>query len=262
MAKKILNLFVYLVFFVGILTSAWCQESANTQAVTAFQKGDDWIVSVNAKGVSLHDIFEELETKCFHKFIVTGKGLPEAPLYITITRVPFNDALKTLLKAAGVTGHVINIRKKVPDKPVVVDLCIVNSGAGPTADYQPAGGDKPLAQSITTTAAPIAQVEQPKLAPEKIDEFKKKFAWKNPDTQELAGRLIEMMPAAAKAQGLEQLSSILDAKMKRGNLSSVNEETLLQAIQETVPTDMAPGMMQGIQSYLKSQKSKNAPADQ
>ena len=87
--------------------------------------------------------------------------------------------------------------------------------------------------------------------------FKEKYEWESEETMKLAGHLLEIMPEQAKQQrGLETLIKVLDKKIADKELTMVDQEKLLKAIEQTVPPEVAPVMSKQIKKCIKAYKGQ------
>jgi hypothetical protein len=90
---------------------------------------------------------------------------------------------------------------------------------------------------------------------EKITALKERYEWADEETKELAGFLLELMPEPARDRGVEALMNELDEKIEVEGNDKVDEEIFFQALEHTVPSHLAPAMMDSIKQYSQRYKA-------
>jgi len=246
MVKQSAVLTVTLTFF-----SAVSLRAPEAQEVVSLTAGSGkYTLSVTAHEVPLEQILQELGEKCAIRVVTYQKALLSRPVNVIFKDAPPEQAIKKVLKAAGINNHLMHYRDKGKQRSELSVLVIFGNSC--------TSGERPLLQaglrggSGRGWRAHVPGKGQPEdTFAEKVEVFKEQYQWEDAETWQLAGYLLTVMPDPAKKQGLEPLIRALDSRMQEGNGERVNETLLHQAIGDTVPPHLKPSMMKSINTHIE-----------
>jgi hypothetical protein len=252
MAKNILGLTITLSLF--YIVSVWAGEAKTEAIVSLAECSGGYTLSINANNVILGKILEELAEKCTIRVVIYEKAIVYRPISVSFQEVSFEEGIKKLVRAAGITNHLITYRNNGNSRSEVSEVALLgSSGKGEgmalttqimeietgKEDTTPVDGDVPSDDTVR----------------EKIESFKARYDWEDGETRELADHLLTVMPDPAKGSGLDELTKALDNRMKEGDEDTVDEKLLYQAIGDTVPPHRAPFMMESIKNHSQKYRS-------
>jgi hypothetical protein len=210
-------------------------------------------LSISSRNVMLGEIVKELATKCNIRITVNEKALLSLTVNVSFEDVSLEKAIKRIIKAAGVKNHLTAYKNDSRGNPEIVEITLLGSTQKKTLTFSrellSTKGDNENKVSVFTTKEGVIN----NAFSEKVDLFKKRYHWKDAETSEMAGYLLEIMPTAAREPGLKELTRSLDRMVTEGQ--EVDEEILYQAIESTVPPRVAPVMMKALKESVARYRS-------
>ena len=209
MAKNILGLTITLSLL--YIVSVWAGEAKIEAVVSVTECSGGYTLSINANNVPLGKILEELAEKCTITVVIYEKAMLSRPISVSFQEVSIEEGIKKVVRAAGITNHLITYRNNGNNVSEVSELALLGSsekaeGMALTTetreietgkeDTTPVDGDVPSEDTVR----------------EKIESFKARYEWEDGETRELADYLLTVMPDPAKGSGLDELTKALDSK--------------------------------------------------
>ncbi len=210
-------------------------------------------VAITAINTKPTEIVQELQSSFGVTIEFKGKEIPDEPLNVQISGVPFKNAFKSLIKIFGVDNHFINYGKPGKnDIPQSITVHVLSAGdpiktATIQAEPKRSGKPKPAAglnrpPQGKKPPSMLSKKGKPEDFDQKVDEFKDAYEWDNDATSDMAGYLLDIMPDSLKKSGLSALSKELEELVKKGEISKVDEAILLDSMVATVPAHMKKDM--------------------
>jgi len=264
MCKKILILTIMLQLSFSL--AGWAKEAKTKGTLSVSSISGGYTFSIDAVDVMAADILKQLGEKCKVKIITQGKPLPSVPVSLRCQNIDLNQAVKRIMKASGVKNHMVKYKGSNSNKPETIEIYILDYSNERIANKVKFSPPQKTSETKKTKVAKKTPRVARQSVPsgdfkEKVEWFKGNYEWESEETMELAGHLLAIMPDEAKQPGFEELVKSLDKKIKGENASSIDEETLIQAIEGTVPPDMAPMMSKHIKKYIQQFKGEgDAPS--
>ena len=252
MAKNILGLTITLSLF--YIVSVWAGEAKTEAIVSLAECSGGYTLSINANNVILGKILEELAEKCTIRVVIYEKAIVYRPISVSFQEVSFEEGIKKLVKAAGITNHLITYRNNGSNGSEVSEVALLGS-SGKAEGIALTTEARDMETGKEDTIPVDGDVPPEDTVREKIESFKARYEWADGETRELAGYLLTVMPDPAKGSGLDELTKALDRRMKEGDEETVNEKLLYQAIGDTVPPHIAPFMMESIKNHSQKYRS-------
>lgn len=239
-------LIITLISFLCFSPIGWAKEKKKDAVVFVKKDPGGYSLSVNAHNVMLEEIIKELTEKCNIRVVVYEKAIISLPVSVSFKELRLEEGIKRVVKAAGVKSHLITYREGKVKGPEIVEISLLGSG-------KKGKGLTFSRESVKPEKKVKAETPSQGEFSDKVELFKARYQWEDTDTQELAGHILEMMPDAAKEPGLEELARGLDRIVGEGE--EVDEKTLYQAIESSVPPNVAPVMMKAIKESAEQYKS-------
>ena len=252
MAKNILGLTITLSLL--YIVSVWAGEAKTEAVVSVTECSGGYTLSINANNVTLGKILEELAEKCTITVAIYERALLSRPISVSFQEVSIEEGIKKLVKAAGITNHLITYRNNVNNGSEVSELALLGS-SGKTESIALTTETRDIVTGKEDTIPVDGDVPPEDAVREKIESFKARYDWEDGETRELADYLLTVMPDPAKGSGLDELTKALDNRMKEGDEDTVDEKLLYQAIGDTVPPHRAPFMMESIKNHSQKYRS-------
>ena len=259
MCKKILILTIMMQLSFSL--AGWAKEAKTKGTLSVSRTSGGYTFSIDAVDVTAADILRQLGEECRATIVTHGSSLPSTPVSLRCQNIDLHQAVKRIMKASGVKNHMVKYKGGNSNKPETIELHILdcsNEGIANKVKFSPS-------QKTSETKSTKVAKKTPRVAKQsvpsgnfkkKIEWFKGNYEWESEETMELAGHLLDIMPDEAKQPGFEKLVKSLDKKIKGKNVTSIDEETLIQAIEGTVPPDMTPMMSKHMKKYIQQFKGE------
>ena len=243
MLKKTLFLLIIAPFFVT--RTAEARPVKEAPLVTAERIPQGYILSVNAVSVPFESLLRDLAGQCQVSIARRGEDHLLPSISIRFKDLPLEQAIKKLLKAAGIHNYLIRYSDRGNGQPLITEVIIFEasggSEAGGSTAHSPAGSEQ---QGLTPhhKTPPSGQ----DAFSEKLASFKERYVWENQEILNRAVYLLEAMPDEAKATGLEGIMRELDSSSSPEKREAVDEELFYRAIEAAAPPGLAPVMMKQV----------------
>jgi hypothetical protein len=259
MLKQALSLFIF-AFSVAALPAAALTVRSGPE-VTVKEISPGYVVSVNASNAPLETLLGALGDKCRVNITCRGAYHLFNPISIHFKDLPLEQAIKTLLKAAGANNYLVRYSDRGRRRQSITEVIIFANGGMAGAAFSNPGTDPPTRQlnpgeDLKAPPAPRDGYSQ------KIASFKDRYLWEDEETSEWALYLLEAMPDEAKDFGLDGIIKELDKICGPERTAPLNEAAFYQAIEAAAPPDVAPLMMQQVrrlsQHYHNSRAHERA----
>jgi len=252
MVKNIPGLTITLFLF--YIVSVWAREAATEAIVAATEYSGGYTLSINANNVTLGKILEELAERCTITVVIYEKGILLRPISVSFKEVSIEEGIKKVIKAAGITNHLITYRNNGKKGSEVSALALLGSSG--KAEGTALTTERIEIEAVKKDTTPVLGDLPPEdTLQEKIESFKARYEWEHTEVRELADYLLTGMPDPVKGSGLDELTKALDKRVKERNKDTVDEELFYQAIGDTVPPHIEPFMMESIKNYSQQYKS-------
>jgi len=264
MCKKILILTIMIQLSFSL--AGWAKEAKTKGTLSVSRISGGYTLSIDAVDVMVADILKEVGEKCNVRIVTQGKPLPLTPVSMRWHDIDLDQAVKRIMKVSGVENYLVK-HKVGNNKPETIELQILSYSSKRIANTVRLSPPQKTSETKKTKVAKKTPRVARQSVPsgdfkEKVEWFKGNYEWESEETMELAGHLLDIMPDEAKQPGFEELVKSLDKKIKGENANSIDEETLIQAIEGTVPPDMAPMMSKHIKKYIQQFKGEgDAPSE-
>ena len=176
--------------------------------------------------VLLGKILEELAEKCTITVVIYEKAILSRPISVSFQEVSIEEGIKKVVKAAGITNHLITYRNNGNNVSEVSELALLGS-SGKAEGMALTTETREIETGKEDTTPVDGDVPPEDTLREKIESFKARYEWEDGETRELADYLLTVMPDPAKGSGLDELTKALDSRMKEGDEDTVDEEVVL-----------------------------------
>jgi len=223
---------LYFTLICLLLQSVYSEAKGEKTGDVTFVKRESsgYTFSINADGVRLDKILNELVEKCSIKVVINDKEIASHPVSIKFRDLSIEQGVKRIVKSANITNYLIKYAENGTVDSEVVEVIILGN--------------------MKTDNNGKDEFSQ------KIEAFKEQYEWENDEVQEVAGHLLKLMPNEAKNEpGLEILQEALDLKVHDAG-KRVSERMFLDAIKSIVPPSVAPAMINLIEKCVQKFKDE------
>lgn len=244
-------------FFCLLIIICFCQLSFKTETTPALTVTfKDGLLSLEAKGVKVEDIFMSISEKCKIEIRHYGNVFPPDPVNIRFSDLELEEGIKRIIKFAGIKNHSMLFREVNPGNYQIYAIDFLGEGKASHTPFEP---DWKLSNKLAIrkqTAGYTKKIEDSTELSfeEKIEEFKDKYEWENDETQELAEHLLNRMPERFRDAGLTKIMKGLDKSIESGDKDKVDEEMFLKIIEESHPPQKAHKVMSHIKKNINEFK--------
>ena len=252
MIKKHSGLTLICMVLLTAFTNAQTQAK-RPNAVSVKKSSDGYRLSINANNLPLEKLLEKLTSQFPLRVIRYGVDISQ-PVTTNFKDLPLERGIKRLLKESGINNHCIQYTNDEKSRAPITVLTLLGNGTktgGKINTKEPIKNSKEQ-ESMTSSAMKSYSTEDE--FTEKITALKERYEWTDEETKELAGYLLELMPEPARGPGVEALMNELDGKIAVEGNDIVDEEIFFQALENTVPSQLAPVMMGSIKQYSQRYK--------
>jgi hypothetical protein len=255
MKKQMVKNILVLTIMLSLLhiISAWARPAETEAIVSVTECSGGYTLSINANNVALEKILKELVEKCTIKVVIYEKAILSRPISMSFKDVSIEQGIKKVIKAAGITNHLISYRNNGKNSSAVSELALLGS-SGNAEGIAFTKETMGIESGKEGTAYLYGNVPEDTVL-EKLEDFKARYEWEDAETRDLADYLLRVMPDPAKGSGLDELIKALDRRMKEGDEDTVDEELLYQAIGDTVPPHIETFMMESIKNHSQQYRS-------
>jgi hypothetical protein len=248
MIKKNSNLTLTCLVLLTTFTNAQTQEKKEN-VISVKRSSNGYSLSIDANNLPLENLLEKLTNQFPLRVITYGVDISQ-PMTICFKEVPLERGIKRLLKESGINNHFIQYKNDEKRAAPITVLTLLANGTKT--------GGKTIEKSKEREGIPFSTKESD--APEdtfaeKIIALKKRYEWADEEIEELAGYLLELMPEPVRDQGMEVLKNELDWRIAAEGNDAVDEEIFFQALENTVPSHLAPVMMNLIKQHSQGYKT-------
>ena len=253
MIKKHSVLTLICMVLLTAFTNAQTQEK-RANAVSVKRSSDGYRLSINANNLPLEKLLEKLTSQFPLRVIRYGVDISQ-PVTTNFKDLPLEQGIKQLLKESGINNHCIQYTNDEKSRAPITVLTLLGNGTktgGKTITEKTIKNSKE--QESITSSAKESYYPENEFA-EKITALKERYEWADEETEELAGYLLELMPEPARGPGMEALMNELDGRIKDEGNNPVDEKIFFQALENTVPSHLAPVMMDSIKQYSQRYKA-------
>jgi hypothetical protein len=244
MIKKHSGLTLFCIVLLTAFTNAQTQEK-KANAVSIKRSSDGYRLSINVNNLPLEKLLEKLTSQFPLRVITYGVDI-SPPVTINFKDLSLERGIKLLLKESGINNHFIQYTNDEKSRVPITVLTLLGNGTKT--------GRKINTKESMPSFAMKSYSPEDEFA-EKITALKERYEWADEETKELAGFLLELMPEPARDRGVEALMNELDEKIEVEGNDKVDEEIFFQALEHTVPSHLAPAMMDSIQQYSQRYKA-------
>ncbi|TNF52213.1 hypothetical protein EP227_07705 [bacterium] len=252
MIKKHLCLTFIVIVCLSVLTPVQAQES-KADLVLVKRSSNGYSLSINVINLPFEKLLEKLASQ-FPLRVITYGVDTSLPITINFKEVPLEQGIKQLLKESGIKNYFMQYRNEKKNRAIVEVLTLLGNGTkrgGETITEETFTKSKEQASITSSTMESHSPEDE---FTEKITALKKQYEWADEETEDLAGYLLELMPEPARGPGMEALMNELDWRIAAEGNHTVDEEIFFQALENTVPSHLAPVMMDSIKQYSQQYK--------
>jgi hypothetical protein len=235
------------------LTTIRAQEK-KVYPVSAKRSPDGYILSINAINLPLGELLEKLSRQCPLKIVTYEKDSVSQPITMSLKEVPLEQGIKLLLKAAGLKNYFISYANEENHRSSIAVVTLLANGTKTNGKTVAEGFIKTREETKGMTSNRETLIPEDEFA-ERITTFKERYEWADEGTKELAGYLLKCMPKPARNLGVEALKNELDREIAVKGNDTVDENIFFQALENTVPSHVAPVMMESINHYSQRYKT-------
>ena len=254
MIKKYSSLMLICLGLLTAFTNVQTQEK-RANSVSVKKSSNGYRLSINANNLPLEKLLDKFTSQFPLRVITYGVDISQ-PLTINFKDLPLERGIKLLLKESGINNHFIQYQNDEKSRAHITVLTLLGNGTktcGKTIIEEPTKKSKEQENCTSTTMKSHSPEDE---FAEKITFFKKRYEWADEETGEMAEYLLELMPESVRNPGLDALMDGLDRTIAVGGKNAVDENDFFQALENTVPSYLAPVMMDSIKQYSQRYKTE------
>ncbi len=238
-------LFLLIAFAWSVASPADCRAALAARAVTVKETQRGRVVSADAHAEPFDNLLRDLGSQCDIRITCRGGCRLSQPVKIHFHNLPLEQAIKKLIRAAGINNYLIRFRDEDSGQPAITEIVVFGNRTTATATLNRAGtgADQKRREPDVAGMPPAAS---PDAYAKKIASIQERYPWDDEETRAWAVHLLEAMPDEVKDFGLDHLMHELDKAIESEGTASVNNELLYRAIEAAAPPGVAPAMMRQV----------------
>ena len=222
--------------------------------ISVKRSSNGYTLSIDVNNLPLEKLLEKLTSQFPLRVTTYGVDISQ-PITINFKEVPLEQGIKQLLKVSGINNHFLQYRNDEKSRANITALTLLgNSTKSDRKTITEETTEKSKERESLTLSTRESDSPENQFT-EKITALKKRYEWADKETEELAGYLLELMPEPVRNPGMEVLMNELNLRIAAEGNDAVDEEIFFQALENTVPSHLAPVMMDSIKQYNQRYKT-------
>ncbi len=240
-----------------IASPAYCRTAHAALDLMVKQTPQGPVISADAVAEPFAHLLRNLGSRCNLQITCRGDCRTPQPMTIQFHDLPLDQAIKKLLRAAGLNNHLIRYGAGAGGRQSITEVVVFgNRTMGAAALNQ--SGALPRKQHHELNVERTPPVAPPDAYSNKIASLKDRYRWEDEETRAWAGHLLEAMPEEVKEFGLDHIMKELDRAVQPKGAAAVNTELFYRAIEASAPPGVAPAMMRQVRKVSGQYRERTA----
>jgi hypothetical protein len=240
-----------------IAPPAYCFTAHAARELTVKETLQGPVISADVVAEPFDNLLRDLCSQCDLRITCRGDCRRLQPVSIQFHDLPLAQAIKKLLRAAGINNHLIRYGGGVSGRQSITDVVVFGSRTMTAAALKPSRilpDENRHEQSLDRTppVAPAAAYAN------RIASLQDRYRWQDEETRAWAAHLLEAMPDEVKDFGLDHIIKELDKATEQASAAAVNTEIFYRAIEVSAPPGVAPAMMRQVRKISERYHDRTA----
>jgi hypothetical protein len=235
-------IFLLISCFWCIASPAYCLTAHAARGLTVKETLQGPVISADVFAEPFDNLLRDLCSQCDLRITCRGDFSRSQPVSIQFHDLPLAQAIKKLLRAAGIHNYLIRYGDRVSGRQSITDIVVFGNRTMAAAARNPSQilPDENRHELSLDLAPPVAPADA---YAKKIASLQDRYRWQDEETRAWAVHLLEAMPDEVKDFGLDALMKELDKATEQESTAALHTELFYRAIKAAAPPGVAPAMM-------------------